>query len=70
MIEDKNLRDKMSHNCRSIALQEYTIELQVQRHIELYEQIVAAEQKGEVEVARLAESRVVGTRADTRISMS
>lgn len=38
LLEDKNLRDRMSQNCRAIALAEYTLELQAQRYIELYRQ--------------------------------
>ncbi|MDJ0744590.1 MAG: glycosyltransferase family 4 protein [Xenococcaceae cyanobacterium MO_167.B27] len=36
LLEDTNLREKMSQNCRNIAIQEYSIELQAQRYIELY----------------------------------
>jgi glycosyltransferase involved in cell wall biosynthesis len=36
LLEDNNLRSKFSHNCRSIALQEYAIDLQATRYIELY----------------------------------
>ncbi len=40
LLEDSNLRAKMSHNCREIAIKEYSIELQAQRYIELYKQIL------------------------------
>jgi hypothetical protein len=32
--------DRMSQSCRAIALGEYTLELQAQRYIELYRQIL------------------------------
>lgn len=38
LLEDKELRDRMSENCRAIALQEYSLELQAKRYIELYKQ--------------------------------
>jgi len=40
LLEDDSLRTDMSLNCRRIALQEYSIELQVQRHMELYSQLL------------------------------
>ena len=36
LLEDKNLRDHMSKQCRDIALQEYSLALQAQRYIDLY----------------------------------
>jgi glycosyltransferase involved in cell wall biosynthesis len=39
LLEDDNLRQKMSENCRAIALKEYTLELQAKRYIELYQQV-------------------------------
>ena len=36
LLEDKNLRDRMSKQCREIALQEYSLALQAQRYIDLY----------------------------------
>jgi glycosyltransferase involved in cell wall biosynthesis len=36
LLEDRNLGDRMSQQCRAIALQEYSLELCTQRHIELY----------------------------------
>jgi glycosyltransferase involved in cell wall biosynthesis len=38
LLEDQNLRDRMSQQCRAIALAEYPLELQAQRYIELYRQ--------------------------------
>ena len=40
LLEDDNLKENMSKNCRKIALQEYSLELQVKRYIELYEQVL------------------------------
>ena len=40
LLEDEPQRSYMSQKCREIALKEYTLELQVQRHIELYRQLV------------------------------
>lgn len=39
LLEDKNLRDRMSKQCREIALQEYSLALQAQRYIDLYRAI-------------------------------
>jgi glycosyltransferase involved in cell wall biosynthesis len=36
LLEDSNLRSQLSHNCRSIALREYALNLQATRYIELY----------------------------------
>lgn len=38
LLEDKSLHNYMSAQCRAIALQEYSLELQAQRYIELYRQ--------------------------------
>jgi glycosyltransferase involved in cell wall biosynthesis len=38
LLEDQNLRDQMTQQCRAIALAEYPLELQAQRYIELYGQ--------------------------------
>jgi glycosyltransferase involved in cell wall biosynthesis len=46
LLEDDNLRDRMSQNCRAIALAEYPIELQAQRYIELYHQVLNRQTKG------------------------
>lgn len=40
IIEDKNLCEYMSQQCRAIALKEYNLELQAQRYIELYRQLL------------------------------
>ncbi|WP_030007040.1 glycosyltransferase family 4 protein [Picosynechococcus sp. NKBG042902] len=40
LLEDNALREKMAQNCRRIAETEYPIELQAQRYIELYQQIL------------------------------
>jgi glycosyltransferase involved in cell wall biosynthesis len=41
LLEDDNKRNKLSKNCRHIAETEYSIELQAQRYIELYRQILS-----------------------------
>ncbi|NER39636.1 MAG: glycosyltransferase [Oscillatoria sp. SIO1A7] len=38
LLADKNLRERMSQQCRAIAVREYSLELQVQRYMELYQQ--------------------------------
>ncbi len=40
LLEDNNLRDRLSQNCRAIALSEYPLELQTQRYIDLYRQLL------------------------------
>lgn len=40
LLEDQSLRDRMSQLCRAIALSEYPLELQAQRYIKLYRQIL------------------------------
>jgi glycosyltransferase involved in cell wall biosynthesis len=40
LLEDSSLREKMSQNCRAIALEEYPLELQAKRYVELYRQIL------------------------------
>ena len=40
LLEDRDLRDRLSDNCREIALEEYNLELQAQRYIEIYHQIL------------------------------
>jgi len=42
LLEDNNLRDRLSQNCRAIALEEYPLELQTKRYIELYHQVLEA----------------------------
>lgn len=38
LLEDKQNRERMRQNCREIALSEYSLELQVQRYVQLYQQ--------------------------------
>ena len=40
LLEDDQLRQTMSANCRAIALAEYSLELQAKRYIELYKKIL------------------------------
>lgn len=40
LLEDDSARNSMSLRCREIALKEYTLELQAQRYIELYSQLL------------------------------
>ncbi|MBW4550077.1 MAG: glycosyltransferase family 4 protein [Aphanocapsa sp. GSE-SYN-MK-11-07L] len=40
LLEDQNLRQSMSETCREIVLEEYTLEIQAQRYIDLYRQII------------------------------
>jgi glycosyltransferase involved in cell wall biosynthesis len=40
LLEDASLLNYMSQQCRAIALQEYSLELQAKRYIELYEKIL------------------------------
>jgi glycosyltransferase involved in cell wall biosynthesis len=40
LLEDETLRASMSQNCRTIAVHEYSLELQAQRYIDLYEQVL------------------------------
>ena len=40
LLEDQPLRSYMSHQCREIAVKEYSIELYAQRYIELYRQLL------------------------------
>lgn len=40
LLEDESQRSYMSQRCRAIALKEYRLELQVQRHIDLYRQVL------------------------------
>ena len=42
LLEDDSLRYKMSENCRSIAVEEYSIELQAQQYIALYKKAVVS----------------------------
>ena len=38
LLTDDRLRQKMRENCRAIAINEYSLELQAQRYIQLYQQ--------------------------------
>lgn len=40
LLEDENLRQQMSQNCRAIAIKEYSLEIQAQRYIDLYRQVL------------------------------
>jgi glycosyltransferase involved in cell wall biosynthesis len=40
LLEAPELRAQMSQNCRNIALEEYTLDLQTQRYVELYNHIL------------------------------
>jgi glycosyltransferase involved in cell wall biosynthesis len=42
LLEDNDLRQVMSTNCREIALKEYALSIQAQRYLELYQQLLAA----------------------------
>jgi glycosyltransferase involved in cell wall biosynthesis len=41
LLQDQTLRDEMSANCRRIAVEEYTLEVQARRYLELYETLLA-----------------------------
>jgi len=40
LLEDQSLRDYMSHQCRAIAIQEYSLKLQAGRYIDLYKKVL------------------------------
>ncbi len=40
LLEDRELRERMSQNCRAIAVEEYPIKLQARKYIELYENLL------------------------------
>ena len=40
LLEDAHLRTTMSQQCRNVAIQEYSLELQTKRYVELYHQIL------------------------------
>jgi glycosyltransferase involved in cell wall biosynthesis len=40
LLSDESLRNYMSQQCREIAVQEYTLQLQVQRYMNLYQQLL------------------------------
>jgi glycosyltransferase involved in cell wall biosynthesis len=41
LLEDEKLRLQMSRKCREIAIQEYNLEKQTKRYIELYDRILS-----------------------------
>jgi glycosyltransferase involved in cell wall biosynthesis len=41
LLEDEDLRNKMSDQCRAIALKEYTTDLQVQRTVAMYHEVLS-----------------------------
>jgi glycosyltransferase involved in cell wall biosynthesis len=40
LLKDPDLRTQMGQNCREIALQEYSLDLQIRRYLDLYEQML------------------------------
>lgn len=40
LLENDSLRDQMSEQCRAIVLNEFTLELYLQRHLELYQELL------------------------------
>jgi glycosyltransferase involved in cell wall biosynthesis len=40
LLEDIDLRTQMGQNCREIALQEYSLDLQIRRYLDLYKQML------------------------------
>ncbi|AKG20954.1 glycosyltransferase family 4 protein [Calothrix sp. 336/3] len=44
LLEDDKLRQQMSRNCRKIACAEYPIELQAQRYIKLYQELLSVKE--------------------------
>ena len=40
LLEDNELRENISKNCRAIAISEYSLDLQAKRYIELYKQVL------------------------------
>lgn len=40
LLEEQNLRDYMSHQCRAIIVEEYPLELQIKRYIDVYHDLV------------------------------
>ncbi len=45
LLENDDLRQRMSQNCRAIALEEYSLELQAQRYMELYQNALQNQQQ-------------------------
>jgi glycosyltransferase involved in cell wall biosynthesis len=48
LLDDDSLRQEMSQQCRAIAEKEYSSELQIQRHIELYRQLLQYDVKEDI----------------------
>jgi len=42
LIKDESKREEMSQNCRRIAMQEYSLEVQAKTYGKLYESIIAS----------------------------
>jgi glycosyltransferase involved in cell wall biosynthesis len=40
LLEDKSLRSRMSEHCRTMAMEEYNLELMTKRHINLYTSVI------------------------------
>ncbi|MBD1906029.1 MULTISPECIES: glycosyltransferase family 4 protein [Cyanophyceae] len=49
LLDDDSLRQEMSQQCRAIAEKEYSSELQIQRHIELYRQLLQYDVKEDID---------------------
>jgi glycosyltransferase involved in cell wall biosynthesis len=45
LLENNELRENMRKNCREIAVQEYSLELQATRYVKLYETMVNSQSK-------------------------
>jgi glycosyltransferase involved in cell wall biosynthesis len=56
VLKDEEGRKKMSINCRKIAIQEYALEVQVRRYLDLYQEVLGERRgKGGQEPSRAAE---------------
>jgi glycosyltransferase involved in cell wall biosynthesis len=42
LLGDQVLLDRLGHRCREVAEQEFSVDVQVQRYAELYEELVHA----------------------------
>ncbi|MCB0192837.1 MAG: glycosyltransferase family 4 protein [Anaerolineae bacterium] len=40
LLEDDQLREKMSQNCRSITVDQFSLELQVKKYVQIYQQVL------------------------------
>jgi glycosyltransferase involved in cell wall biosynthesis len=40
LLQDRGLREQMSENCRRVAVQEYALNVQSARYVELYEALL------------------------------